>query len=47
MVIETERLILRPWQETDAENLSEYAKNPAVDPIAGWQVHTKEAWQET
>lgn len=38
--IETERLILRPWQETDAENLYEYAKNPAVGPIAGWQVHT-------
>lgn len=40
MVIKTERLILRPWQETDAENLYEYAKNPAVGPIAGWQVHT-------
>ncbi len=36
----TERLILRPWKETDAESLYEYAKDPAVGPIAGWPVHT-------
>lgn len=40
MVIETERLILRPWKETDAEDLYEYAKDPEVGPIAGWPVHT-------
>lgn len=40
MTITTERLILRPWQETDAESLFEYAKYPAVGPIAGWPVHT-------
>ena len=40
MIITTERLILRPWQETDAESLFEYAKDPAVGPIAGWPVHT-------
>ncbi|MCQ2511625.1 MAG: GNAT family N-acetyltransferase, partial [Lachnospiraceae bacterium] len=39
MVIETERLILRPWEESDAEDLYEYAKDPAVGPIAGWPVH--------
>lgn len=40
MTIETERLILRPWEENDAESLYEYAKDPAVGPIAGWPVHT-------
>ena len=28
MTHETERLILRPWQESDAEDLYEYAKIP-------------------
>ena len=36
----TKRLILRPWQEADAESLCEYAKDPAVGPAAGWPVHT-------
>ena len=36
MEFRTERLILRPWKETDAESLYEYAKDPAVGPIAGW-----------
>ncbi|MGN1147250.1 MAG: GNAT family N-acetyltransferase [Lachnospiraceae bacterium] len=40
MTLETERLILRPWEESDAEDLYEYAKNPEVGPIAGWPVHT-------
>lgn len=40
MKFETERLILRPWQESDAESLYEYAKNPDVGPMAGWPVHT-------
>ena len=40
MVFETERLILRPWEESDAESLYEYAKDPEVGPIAGWPVHT-------
>lgn len=40
MKLETERLILRPWREDDAESLYEYAKNPQVGPIAGWPVHT-------
>lgn len=40
MEIKTERLILRPWKDTDAESLFEYAKDPAVGPIAGWPVHT-------
>lgn len=40
MTFETERLLLRPWQESDAENLYKYAKDPRVGPIAGWPVHT-------
>lgn len=39
-MIETERLILRPWQEDDAEALFKYASNPDVGPIAGWPPHT-------
>lgn len=40
MKLETEHLILRPWLETDAEDLYQYAKDPEVGPIAGWPVHT-------
>ena len=40
MILETNRLILRPWDETDAESLYEYAKSPLVGPAAGWPVHT-------
>ncbi len=39
-MIETERLVLRPWEEADAEVLYRYASNPAVGPIAGWEPHT-------
>ena len=38
-MLETERLILRRWEESDAENLYHYAKDPNVDPIAGWPLH--------
>ncbi len=40
MRLETQRLILRPWEETDAESLYEYAKDPRIGPITGWPVHT-------
>ncbi len=40
MVFETERLILRPWEESDAEECYRYAKDDRVGPIAGWPVHT-------
>ena len=36
----TDRLILRPWQESDAEDLYTYASDPEVGPPAGWPVHT-------
>lgn len=40
MMLETERLLLRPWRESDAEDLYRYASDPEVGPIAGWPVHT-------
>ena len=40
MQLKTQRLILRPWLESDAESLYEYAKDPQVGPIAGWPPHT-------
>ena len=39
-MLTTERLILRPWDISDAEDLYEYAKDERVGPIAGWPVHT-------
>ena len=39
MRLETERLFLRRWVESDAESLYEYASDPEVGPIAGWPVH--------
>ena len=39
-VFETERLVMRPWREDDAENLYKYASDPEVGPAAGWPVHT-------
>lgn len=39
MVLETERLFLRPWREADAEDLYKYASDPDVGPIAGWPPH--------
>lgn len=40
MEFTTQRLRLRAWQDEDAEILYEYAKDPAVGPIAGWPPHT-------
>ena len=39
MMLETKRLIIRRWEDNDAENLYEYAKDPDVGPIAGWPAH--------
>lgn len=39
-VIETERLILRAWEEADAEAMYRYASDPDIGPIAGWMPHT-------
>lgn len=40
MTLTTERLILRPWREDDAEELYKHASDPLVGPAAGWSVHT-------
>lgn len=39
-MLETKRLILRPWAEEDAPALYRYARDPRVGPSAGWPVHT-------
>ena len=39
-MLKTNRLILRRFEESDAENIYEYAKDPDVGPIAGWPPHT-------
>lgn len=38
-VLETERLILRPWRVEDAPAMFAYAKDPEVGPNAGWKPH--------
>ena len=45
MIIETDRLILRPIVETDAEDIYEYSQNPDVGIHAGWKPH--ESLKET
>lgn len=37
--IVTPRLLLRPWRESDAEDLYRYARDPLVGPAAGWPPH--------
>ena len=37
--METERILLRHWQESDAEALFKYASDPDVGPRAGWPAH--------
>lgn len=39
MIIETNRLILRPWRDSDAAALYPYAADPLVGPAAGWEPH--------
>lgn len=37
--LETPRLILRPWRETDLQDLFAYASVPGVGEMAGWPHH--------
>lgn len=37
--LETKRLILRPWCESDLEDFYEYASVPDVGEMAGWRHH--------
>ena len=44
--LETERLILRNWEEKDLDDFYEYAKVPGVGEMAGWPHHeSKEVTQ--
>ena len=37
--LETERLILRPWRESDLQDFYEYASVDGVGQMAGWAPH--------
>ena len=39
MELETQRTTLRPFADSDAAELYEYAQDPRVGPIAGWKPH--------
>lgn len=39
IVIETDRLILRSWQESDVDDFYEYASVEGVGEMAGWKHH--------
>lgn len=39
MILETERLILRPWAESDAPALYKYASDERIGNAAGWPPH--------
>lgn len=43
MRLETARMILRPFKESDAPALFEYAKDERIGPIAGWPPHNSVA----
>lgn len=38
-IIKTERLVLRPWKETDLQDFNEYASVDGVGQMAGWPPH--------
>jgi RimJ/RimL family protein N-acetyltransferase len=40
--METDRILLRPWRESDAGALLKYASDPEVGPRAGWPPHKSE-----
>lgn len=39
VVLTTDRLILRPWRESDLPDFNEYAKVDGVGQMAGWNPH--------
>lgn len=43
VTLTTERLVLRPWLETDLEDLYEYARVDGVGQMAGWMPHENPA----
>ncbi|MCR5560576.1 MAG: GNAT family N-acetyltransferase [Bacteroidales bacterium] len=41
-MLETKRILLRPWRESDAAILFRWASDPLVGPRAGWPPHKSE-----
>ena len=39
VILETERLILRPWQQSDLQDFYDYASVDGVGQMAGWLPH--------
>ena len=39
VILTTPRLVLRPFRETDLEDLYEYARVDGVGQMAGWMPH--------
>lgn len=39
IILKTERLVLRPWKESDLEDFFEYASVDGVGQMAGWLPH--------
>ncbi len=39
IVLETERLILREWKESDLKDFYEYAKVDGIGQMASWNPH--------
>lgn len=46
MIIETKRLILRPFREDDAADVYEYLKEPAVNCFASMKLHSLDEARE-
>ncbi len=43
VTLQTQRLLLRPWQESDLEDLYMYARTDGVGQMAGWMPHKNRA----
>lgn len=44
VILETDRLILRGWEDRDAASLYKYARDVRVGPAAGWPPHKDEGY---
>lgn len=45
-ILETERLLLRPWKKEDVDDFFEYASVPGVGEMAGWSHHETKSESE-
>ena len=43
VVLRTERLLIRPWSQSDLDDLYEYASVDGVGQMAGWKPHESKA----